>query len=119
MKHLILISALLFSFNTWADDGLPPDGSFVSYYPNGQIQLTGKVVDRKKSGVWEYYYDNGQLQQKEKYRKGKPISTWKSLDSEGKLIGEYWYGNGIKVSDIKNKEHTRNYGTPKPIPNTQ
>jgi len=117
MKHLIPISALLFTFNGWADDGLPPDGSFVSYHPNGQIRLTGKVVDRKKSGVWEYYYDNGQLEQKEKYRNGKPIGAWRSFDSKGKLIGQHWYGNGIKVSNIKNIEHTRNYGTIKTKPN--
>ena len=117
MKKLILISAFLFSFNGWTDDGLPPDGSFVSYHSNGQIKLTGKVVDRKKSGVWEYYYDNGQLQQKEKYRNGEPIGAWKSFDLKGKFIGQYWYGNGIKASDIKNKEHIRDYGTIKIKPN--
>ncbi len=119
MKRILLISLLVLSFNGWTDDSLPPDGSFVSYHPNGQIQLTGKVADRKKSGVWEYYYDNGQLQQKEKYRNGRPIGAWQSFDSKGKLIGQHWYGNGLKASDIKNKEHTRNYGTAKPIPNKQ
>ena len=116
MKKLILISALLFSFNGWGDDDLPADGSFISYYQNGQIKLTGKVLDRKKTGIWEYYYENGQLQQKEKYRNGEPVGAWKSFNLEGKLIGEYWYGNGIKGSNINNKERNHNHGSIKTKP---
>ena len=120
MTKLILISALLFSFNSWAaDDDLPPDGLFVSYHPNGQVRLTGKVTDRKKSGLWQYYYDSGQLQQKEKYRNGKPISTWKSFDNEGKLIAEYWYGNGIKDDKSRKESVIHRIGTIKVKPNKQ
>ena len=120
MKKILLIAALLFSFNSWAaDDDLPPDGLFVSYHPNGQVRLTGKVTDRKKSGLWQYYYNNGQLQQKEKYRNGNPISTWKSFDNEGKLIAEYWYGNGIKDDTSRKESVIHRIGTIKVKPNKQ
>ena len=80
MKKILLISALLFSFNSWAaDDDLHTDGHFISYYPNGQVRLTGKVTDRKKSGLWQYYYDNGQLQQKENIGMASQLVHGKAL----------------------------------------
>ena len=107
MKQLILIAGLLLiaSNGLAEDDDLPPDGSFISYHPNGQVRLTGEIKNRKKSGVWEFYYANGQLQQKEKYKKDKPIGTWKSFDREGLKLAEHWYGNGIKVFDIQGQQN--------------
>ena len=92
MKKLILISALLFSFNGWAQD-LPPDGKFTVNHKNGEVYLTGEVKNRKKHGTWEFYYETGQLQAREKYNEGKPIGVWKTFSAKGRLIEEKDFSN--------------------------
>ena len=92
MKKLILISALLFSFNIQAQD-LPPDGKFTINHKNGEIYLTGEVKNREKHGTWEFYYENGQLQAREKYNKGKPIGIWKTFSEKGRLLEEKDFSN--------------------------
>ena len=92
MKKLILISALLFSFNVIAQD-LPPDGKFTVNHKNGETYLTGEVKNGEKHGTWEFYYESGQLQAKEKYNEGKPIGVWKTFSARGRLIEEKDFSN--------------------------
>ena len=92
MKKLILISALLFSFNVIAQD-LPPDGKFIVNHKNGEIYLTGEVKNGEKHGTWEFYYESGQLQAREKYSEGKPIGVWKTFSARGRLIEEKDFSN--------------------------
>ena len=92
MKKLILISALLFSFNVIAQD-LPPDGKFTVNHKNGETYLTGEVKNGEKHGTWEFYYESGQLQAREKYNEGKPIGVWKTFSARGRLIEEKDFSN--------------------------
>ena len=92
MKKLILISALLFSFNVNAQD-LPPDGKFTVNHKNGEVYLNGEVKNRKKHGTWEFYYETGKLQAREKYNEGKPIGVWKTFSAKGRLIEEKDFSN--------------------------
>lgn len=92
MKKLILISALLFSFNVIAQD-LPPDGKFTVNHKNGETYLTGEVKNGEKHGTWEFYFESGQLQAREKYNEGKPIGVWKTFSARGRLIEEKDFSN--------------------------
>jgi hypothetical protein len=101
MKKLILISALLFSFNGWAENesrdikiidyefleanDLPTDGKFQLNYPNGKPYLTGELMNDHKQGTWKFYFENGKLQAIEKYDDGRPVGIWKYYNENGKL----------------------------------
>ena len=92
MRKLILISALLFSFNIQAQD-LPPDGKITINHKNGEIYLTGEVKSREKHGTWEFFYDTGQLQAREKYNEGKPVGLWKTFSKNGRVLEEKDFSN--------------------------
>ena len=95
MRKLILISAILFTFNIQAQ-GLPPNGKLTINHKNGEIYLTGEVKNRKKHGTWEFYYETGKLQAREKYNEGKPIGIWKTFSVKGRLIEEKDFSNMIR-----------------------
>jgi len=65
MKKLILISALLFSFNGWADENkseVPPeDGSYETYWVGKRLKEQGFYKNGKLESVFQGYYDNGKL----------------------------------------------------------
>ncbi len=87
MKRLVLISALLLSFNVNAQD-LPPDGKFIVNHKNGETYLTGEVKNRKKHGTWEFFYETGQMQAREKYNEGDPVGVWKTFSTNGRVVEE-------------------------------
>ena len=98
MKKVILISLLALFSNSWAENNLPPNGTFISYHDNGKIALTGEIKNNKKSGIWKYIYNNSQLQARELYGGGKPIGTWQYFDKEGHLLQEHTFRkNNIAV----------------------
>ena len=86
------------------------EGNFRVYYPNGKIQISGKMKNNRNTGEWKYFYENGNLEssgffvndvpdgkwlwyypdetlkQIGYYRSGKRDSLWKTYDSTGVLI---------------------------------
>ncbi len=61
------------------EDGVR-DGSWTTYYKNGETKAEGTYENGIKTGVWKYYHPNGQPEQTGKY------------DSKGRLTGEWlWY----------------------------
>jgi len=44
----------------------------ISYYKNGQVKSKGKIIDGKKSGLWQEWYSDGILRWEGKYVDGMP-----------------------------------------------
>lgn len=42
----------------------------LEYFPNGNVKLKGKLVDKAKNGEWEEYYENGNLKRSVSYSDG-------------------------------------------------
>ena len=61
------------------------NGPFKSWYPNGNMESKGEIVNGKREGEWSFYYINGQLFK---------ISHYHADSINGKGI-EYHY-NGTK-----------------------
>jgi antitoxin component YwqK of YwqJK toxin-antitoxin module len=67
-------------------------GTWIFYYPNGNIETKGKFRDGMKVGKWKYYYESGSIKQKSNYsRLGKRKGKWIEYDEDGKesLINTY------------------------------
>jgi antitoxin component YwqK of YwqJK toxin-antitoxin module len=86
------------------------EGNFRSYYPNGQLLMSGEMKNNRNVGEWKYFYDNGQvesvglfnndradgkwtwyypdgtLRQTGYFAAGQRDSVWKTYDSTGTLI---------------------------------
>jgi len=50
-----------------------PEGSWVSFYDNGQLDTKGNFKNGKMEGSWVSFYDNGQLEYKRNFKNGTEI----------------------------------------------
>ena len=50
------------------------NGDFISYYPNGEVSITGKVKMGKYVGKWEYFDDDGSLNKTLYYNKSGELT---------------------------------------------
>lgn len=68
------------------------EGLFNIYFPNGQLEQSGKYVNDKKTGIWEYFYEDGTKRQ--------------ILDFQDNeiLIMEFWNKEGKKLVESGNGE---------------
>ena len=127
MKTLILISALLFSFNILADNEseiieeggilykeFPNqlfDGSLILFHDDGAIKEKLIYKDGLKEGSRETFHKNGQLFEKETYKNGKLESIFQGYYDNGKLWWEGYAIDNLRHGEIKafNKTGTLKY----------
>lgn len=64
------------------------DGDFISYYPDGKVQMKGKIAKNKNTGLWLYYYKNGSVQTTGYFIDDKPDSIWTWFNEKGIKIEE-------------------------------
>ncbi len=65
------------------------DGTFRSFYSNGNPWLTGSYDMGKKQGAWKEYGPSGRLTEEQEYVAGELVGTSRSFDrNTGKLISE-------------------------------
>ena len=77
------------------------EGTWVTYYDNGQLWDKGEYTNGIREGTWVRYHDNGQLMMKGDYKNGKREGTWVDYNRDG-LKYTRWsgvYRNDKKVSD--------------------
>jgi len=74
-----------------------PDGRYVSYYVNGNIESKGQFTNNETTGVWEFYYETGKLKMRGILFKGANYGMW-----------EYFFESGQKsmegIINGKNRE---------------
>ena len=75
------------------------DGPWVGYHKDAKLRIKGTLNDGKKDGPWVWFYDNGQLRSKGIYKNGKKDGPWVSYHDNGQLEAKGTYKNGVKVSD--------------------
>ncbi len=52
------------------------EGSFRSYYPNGQILMSGGMKNNRNEGEWKYFYDNGQIESFGLFKNDRADGKW-------------------------------------------
>ena len=70
-----------------------PEGSWVSFYDNGQLDTKGNFKNGKKEGSWVSFYDNGQLEYKRNFKNGKKDGLFSYYDNgQLQLSGQFKKG---------------------------
>lgn len=91
-------------------DGIQP---IVSYWPNGNVQQIGTIVNNPLSwiGVKKEYFENGQIERIYRYLEGSTTETaniahgwWEYYDAQGKFIKAQKFRNGRLIETITNMD---------------
>jgi TonB family protein len=65
--------------------------SFVYFYPDGSIEMTGKYLVNKRDGRWVYYFPDKTLDGEGNYVDHKKVGTWNFCHSNGQKSSEEEY----------------------------
>ena len=70
------------------------EGSFKSYYPNGNLLMSGQMKNNCNIGEWKYYYENGNLESFGNFDSDMPEGkwTWYYPDKKLKQVGYFHLG---------------------------
>ncbi len=80
-------------------------GTWIDYYPDGNIKAKGYYQNGIKSGKWIFYFPNGNIEQTGTYTNGKLSGHWKWYFKNGQLRKEEFYiyglpdGESVEYSD--------------------
>ena len=103
-----------------------PDGRYISYYLNGNIESRGHFTNNETSGVWEFFYETGTLKMRGILFKGANYGMWEYFfesgqkSMEGILYGrnregewKTYYENGHvkEIGEYKNGKHVGQWKT--------
>jgi antitoxin component YwqK of YwqJK toxin-antitoxin module len=69
------------------------DGSYITYYDNGQIKETSHYKNGILEGLSQQYYENGQLGFEKEYKDGKLNGVQKQYHENGQIDLEIKYKN--------------------------
>ncbi|MEO5980353.1 MAG: toxin-antitoxin system YwqK family antitoxin [Chryseolinea sp.] len=98
-----------------------PNGRYVSYYLNGNVESKGHFTNNETSGVWEFFYETGKLKMRGILFKGANYGMWEYFfeggqkSMEGIINGrnregewKMYYENGRlkEAGEYKNNKHT-------------
>ena len=77
------------------------EGSWVTYYENGQVESKGNFKNGKREGFWVYYRDNGKLFFKGNYKNNLREGSWEGYNGDGSIQYFYTgtYKDGKKISN--------------------
>lgn len=70
------------------------NGTFKTFYPDGQVEKSGYVINNDNEGSWEYYYPTGQLESEGKFVNNLPEGKWISYYPNGNKKSEGFYKRG-------------------------
>ena len=81
------------------------DGEFVLYFPNGNIEIKGKIVEGENEGQWNYYYPNRSLESQGNFKDDLVNGKWLwyfpngNLKEEGKYVAGEREGEWFSYND--------------------
>ena len=99
-------------------------GEFIVYFPNGNVELKGNMVENKNEGEWSYYYSdktlesrgdfkndladgkwvwyfhNGNLKEEGKYEEGKREGEWLSFNDDGSLYIKRYFKDNVQIDSV-------------------
>lgn len=72
------------------------DGTFRSFFTNGQLAVELNYIEGKMNGLVTTFYPEGQLRNERRYNNSKLDGIFRAYDEDGKLFFEIEYKNGIQ-----------------------
>lgn len=75
------------------------NGEFILYFPNGNIEIKGKIVDGENEGEWNYYYPNRSLESQGNFKNDLVDGKWVWYFPNGNLKEEGKYVEGKREGE--------------------
>ena len=85
------------------------DGSFSTYFDNGQVKMSGNLINGDLYGEFKRYYKTGEIKEKGKFLNGILIGKFQRFSTTGKLLYELNYDKVKKYSPLKNVKDEYKY----------
>ncbi len=82
------------------------EGSFRSYYPNGQLLMSGGIKNNRNEGEWKYFYDNGQVESLGLFNNDRAEGKWTWYYPDGTLKQTGYFNAGQRDSLWKTYDTT-------------
>jgi len=82
------------------------EGKFESYYPGGQVLMSGYLKNNRNVGEWKYFYDNGNLESSGYFENDKPEGMWSWYYPDGTLRQTGYFNFGRRDSTWKSYDTT-------------
>ena len=92
----------------YKDNNGRKQGSYKSYYSNGQLMVDAVYKDNKHDGPYKSYHYNGQLEVETFYKDGKRNGPYKKYHDNGQLESDLIFKDGEDITDLVNKLNTWN-----------
>lgn len=94
------------------------NGSFVSLFPDGSIEIQASYKDDLLDGPWERHHVNGVIVEQGTYSAGLKSGNWMHSSPNGSVIGEYkmaagtgiekrWLDDGTRYSEVSLRRGVR------------
>jgi len=84
------------------------NGDFIIYYPDGKIQMIGRIKQNKNTGLWKYYYSNGALESEGYFNNDIPDSVWTWYNKNGKVLQSGNFVDGKRNGEWKGYDSVGN-----------
>ena len=76
-------------------DGIK-NGSFKTFYQNGNLEMKGQIENNKNTGKWSYYFEDGTLESEGNFEDDLVEGKWVWYYPSGKLKETADYKNGLR-----------------------
>lgn len=71
-------------------------GKFTWWYASGQKQAEGQFVGGKPQGLFTWWHPNGQKQRQGRYAAGVPTGLWNTWSADGQLVGKEVHASSLR-----------------------
>lgn len=68
----------------------------INYHSNGNVQATGKYINKEKDSIWTFYRKDGTLVSKENFSKGQLNDTSRYYYYSGALLKKTHFEQGVR-----------------------
>lgn len=98
----IFFSHIIIRYDLISPSAVLLNGSYYTFYPNGQPKESGTYKEGHKTGFWETWYENGKRQSVGRYNKNHEVQEWKYYDDSGELkLIRRFKKDGRLIDEIK------------------
>lgn len=89
-KGMFTDTDLIFTRSNQTIKPINPNEQVRTFYPSGQIKLSGQKVGGFQNGIWTEWYENGRVKSVTHYQRSVPFMIIE-FDMQGKISSKSWY----------------------------
>lgn len=72
------------------------DGPWTAWWPNGNLRYAYRLAHGRSDGPGRFYHENGRLRSEGSFAAGRKVGVWRRWRSDGSLLREVDYADGAR-----------------------